>query len=335
MTSTQATETYVDALRVIYDEAHTALETVRIQLREKRVDVPTLMQAVKAVNKAKKMAASDDETKDDDLLKKIALLVIVEDHYIERLTRSILSDERLTTTNFTDFWNEYNFCMYGPKYATPPPGEHMHNGIKYIYRKKTNSQLYNDTSTSLVDACMLHEAFEKAHEAIMKVKEELKKTKQVDNILIRAVTAINVAKELVVRRTSEAKKRAITPVSKDVQNDEKMAQNIEGKIKLLDIVIKSMVDALQDDSKTKEDDSKTKEDNDNGNDDSDDDSDDNDDNDDDDDYSNQIPVDPRYLFMDQFVYAQEAYKQNPSLKALDKIQTTYAKMNEEGIFMIN
>ena len=33
MTSTQATETYVDALRVIYDEAHTALETVRIQLR--------------------------------------------------------------------------------------------------------------------------------------------------------------------------------------------------------------------------------------------------------------------------------------------------------------
>ena len=288
------------------------------------------MQAVKAVNKAKKMAASDDETKDDDLLKKIALLVIVEDHYIERLTRSILSDERLTTTNYTDFWNEYNFCMYGPKYATPPPGEHTYNGIKYIYREKTNSQLYNDTSTSLVDACMLHEAFEEAHEAIMKVDDELKKTKQVDNIfIIRAVTAINVAKELVVRRTSEAKKRAITPVSKDVQNDEKIAQNIEGKIKLLDIVIKSMVDALQDDSKTKEDDSKTKEDdsktkedNDNGND------------DDDDDYSNQIPVEPRYFFMDQFVYAQLAYKKNPSLEAFNKIQTTHAKMNEEGIVMI-
>ena len=87
MTSTQATETYVDASRVIYDEAHTALEKVRIQLREKRVDVPTLMQAVKAVNKAKKMAASDDETKDNNLLKKIALLVIVEDHYIERLNK--------------------------------------------------------------------------------------------------------------------------------------------------------------------------------------------------------------------------------------------------------
>ena len=237
MTSTQATETYVDALRVIYDEAHTALETVRIQLREKRVDVPTLMQAVKAVNKAKKMAASDDETKDNNLLKKIALLVIVEDHYIERLTRSILSDERLTTTNYTDFWNEYNFCMYGPKYATPPPGEHMYNALQ------------DDSKT----------------------KEDDSKTKE-------------------------------------------------------------------DDSKTKEDDSKTKEDNDNGNDDSDDNDDndsDDDDDDDDDDYSNQIPVDPRYHFMDQFVYAQLAYKQNPSLEALNKIQTTHAKMNEEGIFMIN
>ena len=84
----------------------------------------------------------------------------------------------------------------------------------------------------------------------------------------------------------------------------------------------------EDESKTKEDESKTKDYDNNGNDDSDDD-------DDDDDYSNQIPVDPRYLLMDQFVYAKQAYEKNPSPEAFAKMQNARVEMNENGIFMRN
>lgn len=57
--------------------------------------------------------------------------------------------------------------------------------------------------------------------------------------------------------------------------------------------------------------------------------------DNDDDYSNQIPVDPRCFFMDQFVYAKQAYEKNPSPEAFAKMQNARVEMIENGIFMRN
>jgi len=63
--------------------------------------------------------------------------------------------------------------------------------------------------------------------------------------------------------------------------------------------------------------------------------DDDDDDDDDDDYSNQIEVDPRYLLMDQYVYARIVLEQNKSQEAFNNLEIIREKMKAVGITMMS
>ena len=60
-----------------------------------------------------------------------------------------------------------------------------------------------------------------------------------------------------------------------------------------------------------------------------------DDDDDDDEYSNQVNVDPRYLLMDQYAYAQIAFKQNKSQEAFNNLEIIREKMKVVGITMMS